>query len=313
MSFTVERYRPELLPAWNAFVATSRNGTFLLDRGYMDYHADRFSDHSLLLRNERGDITALLPANERDGALHSHGGLTYGGLVVGARSGAAAALAMLDAIRAYLAGQRLGALHYKTIPWIYHRQPAEEDRYALFRAGARLTRRDLLSVVPRDRRLGYQERRARGIRSALKAGVEIVESEDYAAFWPVLSANLGARHGVRPVHSLEEIQRLRHRFPDAIRLFTAHCTGDVVAGTVIYESEMVAHVQYISASDGGRRAHALDALFDHLLNHIYHDKPYFDFGISNEDSGLVLNTGLAEQKEGFGARGVAHDYYELNP
>lgn len=313
MSFVVERYRAELLPAWNAFVATSRNGTFLLDRGYMDYHADRFSDHSLLLRNEDGDIAALLPANERDGALHSHGGLTYGGLVVGARSGAMASLGMLNAIRAYLARQRLCALHYKTIPWIYHRQPAEEDRYALFRAGARLTRRDLLSVVPRERRIGYQERRARGVRSALKAGVEIAETADFAAFWRVLADNLAARHGVSPVHSLEEIERLRQRFPDAIRLFTARCGGDVVAGAVIYESEMVAHVQYISASDPGRRTHALDALFDRLLNDTYKDKPYFDFGISNEDAGRVLNTGLAEQKEGFGARGVAHDYYELNP
>jgi hypothetical protein len=52
-------------------------------------------------------------------------------------------------------------------------------------------------------------------------------------------------------------------------------------------------------------------LFDHLLVEVYRDKAYFDFGISNEQQGLVLNAGLVEQKEGFGARPVVHDHYEL--
>ena len=313
MSFHIERYRPGLLADWNAFVAASRNDTFLLDRGYMDYHAQRFTDHSLLLRNDAGQIAALLPANEHAGALHSHAGLTYGGLVLDARAGAAAVLAMFDALRAYLRATNFLALHYKTIPSIYHRQPAQDDRYALFRAGARLTRRDVLSVVAREHRLGYQQRRARGIKSAHKAGVTVVESTNYAAFWAVLSDNLAARHSVQPVHDLDEIQRLQARFPDAIRLFTAQHDGEVVAGAVIYESAMVAHVQYISASDVGRQLHALDAVFDHLLGGVFAAKPYFDFGISNEADGQVLNVGLVEQKEGFGARSMVHDHYELTP
>ncbi|MGI8559973.1 MAG: GNAT family N-acetyltransferase [Luteimonas sp.] len=312
MSLRVERYRPQLAPDWNAFVAASRNGTFLLDRGYMDYHADRFHDHSLVLRDGSANMVALLPANEHDGVLHSHAGLTYGGLVLGPGSGAADAIETLETVRAYLSDQGLTSLHYKTIPWIYHRQPAEEDRYALFRAGARLTRRDVLSVVAREDRLRYQERRARGIKAARKAGVEVGGSVDYAGFWPLLADNLQTRYGVAPVHSLPEIQSLHERFPDRIRLFTAHQENAVVAGSVIYESHRVAHVQYISASDAGRRMHALDLLFDALLTGPYVDKPYFDFGISNEQAGQVLNVGLAEQKEGFGARSVVHDYYELS-
>lgn len=311
MSMRIERYRPELAAEWNAFVAASRNATFLLDRGYMDYHQDRFHDHSLVLRDADGRIVALLPANEDGAALHSHAGLTYGGLVLDARSGAADVLDMFGAIRAHLADFGLGALHYKTIPWIYHRQPAEDDRYALFRLGARLSRRDVLTVVPRLERLPYQERRSRGIKAARKAGVGVQESDDYAGFWQVLSDNLEARHGVRPVHSLEEIRQLHARFPRAIRLFTATQDGTVVAGAVIYESDRVAHVQYISADEAGRRVRALDLLFDVLLNDAYRDKPYFDFGISNEQSGQVLNIGLVEQKEGFGGRSVVHDHYEL--
>lgn len=309
---SVHRYGPADADEWNAFVAASRNGTFLLDRAYMDYHASRFRDHSLVLRDENGRAVALLPANEDAGVLHSHAGLTYGGLVVGVGSGSVHALAIIEAVRAYLRAQGLASLAYKTIPWIYHRQPAEDDRYALFRAGAQLTQRDVLSVVPREHRLAYQGRRSRGVKSARKAGISIVESTRFGAFWAVLTDNLRERHGTAPVHSLAEIERLHGRFPDAIRLFTACLDGAVVAGAVIYETDRVAHVQYISANDTGRRAHALDILFDSLLSDTYADKAYFDFGISNEQSGQVLNEGLVEQKEGFGARCVVHDHYELS-
>ena len=46
--FEIVRYTAEKADEWNAFVAESKNGTFLFNRGYMDYHADRFVDHSLM-------------------------------------------------------------------------------------------------------------------------------------------------------------------------------------------------------------------------------------------------------------------------
>jgi hypothetical protein len=309
VSYTVCRYAATDAAAWDGFVEDSRNGTFLIQRGFMDYHADRFEDHSLLLRDTTGRLAAVLPANARDGELHSHGGLTYGGFIYGPRGGAGDALAMLDAVRTYMREHGFARLHYKTIPWIYHRQPAEDDRYALFRADAALVRRDVLSVVARDNRLRYQERRSRGVKAARKASVEVVESADFAAYWPVLDATLRERHGVAPVHSLDEIRLLHARFPQSIRLFMASHGGAAVAGAVLFETPRVAHVQYISSGEAGREVGALDAVFDHLLAHVYVDKPYFDFGISNEQQGRVLNLGLVEQKEGYGARAVAHDYY----
>lgn len=218
---------------------------------------------------------------------------------------------MFDALCTHMRDADLRMLQYKTIPWIYHRQPAEEDRYALFRAQARLTRRDVLSVVPAQDRIRYQERRSRGAKAARKAGVCVEESTDFAAFWQVLTDNLKVRHGVAPVHSLAEIELLAGRFPHAIRLFNAGHEGVVVAGAVVYETPRVAHVQYISASDAGRQSHALDHLFDSLLMSTYADKPFVDFGTSTEHAGTVLNAGLVEQKEGFGARTVVHDHYEL--
>lgn len=311
MTVKVERYQSSDIGAWNDFVRLSKNGTFLFDRGYMDYHSDRFVDHSLVLRSEDLRILALLPAAEHSNELHSHAGLTYGGLILGNATGSVAAIEMIEAVRAYLATNRLAVLHYKTIPSIYHQQPAEEDRYALFRAGAVLTRRDVLSVVPRDGRLKYQERRARGVKAAAKAGAEVVESQDFGPFWRVLEATLRERFGARPVHSLEEINVLHSRFPESIRLFEARVEGQTAAGCVIFETARVAHVQYIATSESGKKIHGLDAVFDHLLRNVYPDKHFFDFGGSNGDAGDMLNKGLVEQKEGFGARTIVHDYYAL--
>ncbi|MBQ9821268.1 MAG: GNAT family N-acetyltransferase, partial [Muribaculaceae bacterium] len=55
------RYEASMAAQWNDFVQSSRNATFLHQRGYMDYHSDRFSDCSLLaLRDSK--LCALLPA-----------------------------------------------------------------------------------------------------------------------------------------------------------------------------------------------------------------------------------------------------------
>jgi hypothetical protein len=311
VSYVAAAYRATDAAEWDDFVRSSRNGTFLLQRGFMDYHAERFQDHSLLLRDGNGRLAAVLPMNATGDALHSHAGLTYGGFVYGPRTGAADAMAMLEAAMAYMRAEGFTRLHYKTIPWIYHLQPAEDDRYALFRANASLVRRDVLAVVARDDRLRFQERRIRGAKAARRAGVSSCESTDYDAYWPILEETLSTRHGAAPVHSLEEMQRLAGRFPGSIRLFLATHQDSPAAGVVVFETPRVAHVQYIATTQRGREIGALDALLDMLLNVTYLHKAYFDFGISNEQQGRVLNVGLLEQKEGFGARAVVHDHYLL--
>ena len=44
----IKRYSDRCKDEWDDFVRDSRNGTFLFMRGYMDYHADRFADFSLM-------------------------------------------------------------------------------------------------------------------------------------------------------------------------------------------------------------------------------------------------------------------------
>lgn len=309
-SITVSDYVADNAAAWDGFVRASRNGTFLFERSYMDYHSDRFTDASLMF-HRCGALVALMPASRHGTELVTHGGLTYGGFVVSDAVTAPMMLRLFAAAMPALAERGIETFTYKTIPSIYHRVPAEEDRYALFRLDATLIRRDVLSVIRRGDGLPFQNRRARGARKARKAGYVAGPSNDLAGFWRVLEARLSRRHDTRPVHNLDEIVQLASRFPNNIRLYTAGCNGQVEAGVLMFDTGRVAHAQYIAADDEALAEGALDLLFDWLIIERYRDHPWFDFGISNERQGQFLNFGLVEYKEGFGARTVVHDFYQL--
>lgn len=308
----IYRYDTSYETQWNLFLAETRNASFLFHRGYMDYHRDRFEDHSLLVLNDKDQLVAVAPGNRTGEEWVSHGGLTYGGVLSGSALTTPCMVRLFDELLTYLKGNGFTRLTYKTIPHIYHRAPAEEDRYALFLADAKLIRRDIFSVVAQPHFTPVQERRKRGMKKAAKQGVTVERSIDLATYWAILTETLQDTHGVNPVHSLKEITLLRDRFPNNIHLYTATKDSQMVAGVLVYETDRVARSQYIAANPQGRACSALDAVFGYLLNNVCADKPFFDFGPSNEDAGRVLNQGLVEQKEGFGARSVAHDFYEVD-
>jgi hypothetical protein len=309
--FEIIRYTEADKASWDAFVSQSKNGTFLFFRNYMDYHADRFSDHSLMVYY-KSSLYALLPANLTGDTLYSHQGLTYGGLLMTDKCKTAVVRDIFIAINNYLRQQGISRVVYKHIPWIYASLPAEEDLFALSNVcHTSLVSRDVASVVELDNRLPFSVLRKRGIKKAEKAGISIMEMQDCREFWSLLEHNLMDRYGARPVHTLEEITLLKSRFPQHIRLFVA-CQGSrVFGGTLLYIDHQTAKTQYISANEEGKRVGALDLLFSQLIAQCEKDGlRYFDFGTSNLVTNDDLNDSLIFQKEGFGGRAVCYDTYE---
>ena len=307
---TVRSYDPAWQAVWNAFVASSKNGTFLLGRDYMDYHADRFEDSSLLFQ-AGSRLLAVLPASRQGEEMISHGGLTYGGLISGQALTAQSALECLAALKKYLPEHGFKRLLYKRVPVIYHCYPADEDLYALFRHKAVLVRRDLSTAIDLRRPLAFSERRRRNIKKAVREGLVVRESTDFESYFGLLNEILAARHQTRPTHSAAEMALLAARHPENIHLFAAYAGEALLAGALVYETPQVAHTQYLANSPAGGQVGALDLVIEYLLRERYRDKLYFDFGISTEDRGQQLNEGLVQQKQEFGGRAVAHDFYEL--
>ena len=315
---TVIRYNQDRAAEWDAFVAGAKNSTFLLMRGYMDYHSDRFTDCSLMIYKHKDEVSinatlvALLPATIHGDELRSHGGLTYGGLIMNADMTAELCLDVFAAINSFLRNEcGVNRVVYKPTPWIYHTMPAEEDLYAIVKVcKAQILGREVSSTICLDNPLKFTKQRHRGVNKARRNGIRVEESNDIKAFWHILDNNLMAKYGVHPVHTIAELELLCSRFPDNIRLFMAYLGDEALGGTLVFECGRVVHTQYISASPRGKELGALDLVFSWLINERYAEKPYLDFGKSTEDKGSYLNSNLIHQKEGFGGRGVCYDIYE---
>jgi hypothetical protein len=307
----VTPYAPDHKKVWDEFVIRSKNGVFLFHRDYLEYHADRFTDASLLIHDDAA-LVALLPGNVRGRTYVSHGGLTYGGFVTDERMRAATMLNVFGAVLPHLRERGLDEMVYKPLPHIYHAMPAEEDLYALFRCSATLLRRDVATTIAGHARAPYTKGRKYCLSKGRKSGLSIEQSTDFGTFMVLEAQNLLARHGATPVHSAAELALLASRFPDNIKLFVAASNGEIMAGTVIYETPRVAHAQYIASSEAGREMCALDVLFDWLGRDVYREKPFFDFGISTEEHGRYLNVGLSENKESYGGRATVYDWYRLD-
>lgn len=312
--FEIRRYTSKDSNAWNAFVRQSKQGTFLFDRHYMDYHHDRFTDCSFMFYL-KGNLYALLPANVDGDTLWSHQGLTYGGLITGAHATAAEVCTLFEELMAELRRLGIKRMIYKPVPWIYQQLPSEEDLYAIFnRCYARLLVRNVSSVIDMGNALKWRRIRQFGADKARMNGLEVTRDDNaYGSFWHVLELeeNLASAHHTKPVHTVNEMLRLHTSFPDNIALYVARWEGKVVGGVLLYVSTKVVHVQYISASPEGKRLHAIDSIFHKIIKEDRVDRQYFDFGTSNEDRGRFLNEGLIYQKEGFGGRAVCYDWYEI--
>lgn len=310
---SVRRYTDTDKKLWNDFLENSRTNQFLLSRNFMEYHKDRFEDYSLMVFEDK-NLVAIFPANIKSNIVVSHAGLTFGGFIVAQNEATRNTIQYFGKLLHYMNEQSVERIIFKQSPSFYSSPCQDEVDYAMFLADAKLYRVDIAYAINQqiNPKIQYQERRKRAIKKAQKNGVVIKETTDFSVFWnQILTPNLQSRFGVNPVHSLSEIEKLSSDNPNRIRQFEAWENGVLMAGATVFETPSVAHAQYISASDEGRKNGAIDLLFHHLISETFAGKEVFDFGIVNEEEGRKINFGLLDWKEGFGARAYAHRFYEI--
>ncbi len=313
---TIRTYTPADAAMWNEFVASARNATFLFDRRYMDYHADRFADRSLIAMR-RDKPVALLPADiTDDGVLHSHRGLTYGGWILPRRHfDATDMLRLFDEMIQWCRAEGISAIDYKPLPAIYATAPSGEDLYALWRHGATCTECNISATIDITANPGMDTLQRRKMSKCALRGIEIREfssNGDIRGFHRLLSSCLEERYGATPVHSAEELILLHERFADHIRFFGSALNGIIGAAICVYDTAKVRHCQYICSSPEGRKNDLLTPLTAHLISTILPGQRYMDFGTSNEHAGRVLNEGLYAYKASYGATGTVHTRYLLD-
>ena len=188
--FEIRRYTPADQQEWDRYVDGARNATFLFKRGYMDYHADRFKDHSLMFFVGK-HLHSLLPAHEVGDTLYSHYGLTYGGLIMNLKVTIADTITLFQELNEYLKAAGFHRVIYRPVPWIYHQVPAEEDLYAIFwHCHARLLLRNVGTTIIMGQHIAWRKDHRRRLKNAMENGIRVERDASLEEFWPLLEANL---------------------------------------------------------------------------------------------------------------------------
>jgi len=310
-------YCEENAGMWDEFLASTPMATFLQTRRYLSYHAERFEDVSLIIKDRKNRLVGLFPAavDPSDSKrVVSHPGITYGGLLHAGNLRGAKMLEAFSSLRNYYANYGFEVLRYKVVPYIYHQVPAADDLYALFRMGAVRYRCDLSCAIDLTNQPEPSQRRKRGLKKALEKQIKVDFGSEFAwHLWSVIEDNLSRKYGVKPVHSVKEIIQLHSLFPNNIEFIVGLDENQLLGGVVLFLSPQVVHAQYIASSSTGYQLGVLDAIFQKCIDKAKDmGKRYFSFGISTENDGKYLNINLYQFKSEFGASGVVHEFYDMN-
>lgn len=308
--YRIQLYTPDYFEAWNTFVAASKNGTFLFHRSFMEYHADRFTDYSLMVY-DGNKLVALLPANVVGNIVYSHQGLTYGGVVFAMQISFDKARLIFNSLIMFLLNEGITMLVIKQIPQMYHKMPSFELDFLLHTAGASVKRKDLNLAVDYSAEKWISKSKLKHYKRRADVGFEIKREQNFETFWQhVLIPRLKSKHNAVPVHSVNEISMLAQRFPDNIVQYNIYREGVLLAGLTLFISDKVVKSQYGATTPAGEELRALDYLFISVLEKYRPNMHYFDMGTVMERDGRI-NYGLVTQKEELACSTYVQDVIEL--
>lgn len=311
-TYTVRLYQKTDFDLWNDFVTKAKNATFLFHRNFMEYHEDRFLDYSLIVETENKWV-AVLPANSVENQVFSHQGLTYGGLVYDAKLDVEKVRLVVDSVFDFLRKQEKNNLIYKPILPFYTQNSSEEIAYFLFYNNAKLYRKDLNLAIDFTKKWSVSKSKMKHFRRISTLDLEIRQDQNFEVFWnAVLIPRLKEKHQTKPVHSLAEIKKLAHQFPENIVQYNVYFEDEIVAGITLFHFSNGIKSQYGATTILGEKMRALDFLFITLIEAFKDEVDFFDMGTVTEDNATGYNPGLLKQKEELGCSVYTQDFYTLS-
>jgi hypothetical protein len=312
-NYSVQQYQESDYANWNTFISEAKNATFLFHRDFMEYHKDRFDDFSVLIyENEK--LVAVLPANKVENEVFSHQGLTYGGLVYSSKINGEKVEELLNCLLSFFIDNGLQFFYLKQIPAFYISIGNAEVDFFLAKKGAFLERKEMNLAVSLFMPLTISKSKLKHFRKTKRSSLELVEETCFNSFWElVLEPRLWEKYKAKPVHTLQEITKLKTLFPQNIKQFSVYYKGAIVAGLTLFATETVVKSQYGATTKKGEELRALDFAFISLIEKYKREgKLFFDMGIVNDDNEKGYHAGLLKQKEELGCTIYSQDFYKMN-
>ena len=298
MTLTIQPYHPDLKRVWNDFIDHSINGTFLLHRDFMDYHNDRFKDHSLLIFN-KDRLICCIPAHTVQDSIYSHRGLSYGGLILNKISAQNIDL-VLELFVGYVKRHAFAKAELQPPPLSYHTINTEIAK-SLKNYGFKINRVLHNQYVNLEEEINVSPKKSIGYRKGKFKDIIIEKGADFKSFWNlVLIPQLASRHASKPVHHVEEVELLHSRFPEQIVQHNAWRDGELLAGITFFLKGKVVKSQYAASSLKGMKTDAVGFIYMEAMKE-FKRKGFsiMDYGPVNERDGTI-NEGLLRFKKQLG-------------
>lgn len=307
---SITRYHSSDQTIWDRHIKASNNGTFLLLRSFMEYHSDRYQDHSVMLW-KACELLAVLPANILGNQWYSHQGLSYAGLIWKKNIPLTEVCDCWLALLQYAESHGFRSLYYKPVPLYYRQCSSNEDAQILFWLQASLQLVESSSVVQGYQPHTWRKDRKSGLQKAIKQGISIQQNPSLEVFWDMLSENLWEKYRAKPVHTLTEIYYLQQKFPQHIHLLTVGRQDEMLGGVIIFETAHAIQLQYTASNPEGRKHHAIDFLFDSIFKK-YASKPFVSLGTSRVPQTIQVNESLQSWKESWRTSSFPHEHWLID-
>lgn len=325
MKLEIIRYNEDYKDAWDNFIKSSINGTFLHSRAFYNHNPQNKLDDCSFIYLKKNKIVGALPCifytKGEKNYLHSHLRSTYGGFVVNSEVGVEEAVEMVEKLKDQATALQVSEIIVRNPFRIFHKKLCDETDYAMWYHGFELKSRELEIAIDlqgevADLKKRYNNGTKYNVKKAVKS-VSVGISEEYKIFWNILEQNLLEKHGQKPVHGHKDFEKLLQNVGnDHIKLFAGYTENKLICGVVVFlfGNEAI-HAQYIGADSTYQELRPLNAVIDNIIEWGNHNGyAYFNLGMANEDGGKSINYGLYHFKEGFGGRGILRETmsYMLN-
>ena len=310
-NYTVRRYHSDDFLLWNAFVSNAKNATFLFHRDFMEYHADRFQDYSLLVFD--GDnLVAVIPANVTDDKVFSHSGLTYGGFVIGQDVENDNFEMIYFAVIDFLKENEKKALIIKELLPFYNTSETIDTESFFKEHGAIISDRKMDLAINFKSTYEVSKTKRRHYKKLQSEGLLVKKEDSLESFWiKVLTPLLNEKYNTNPLHSLTEITFLKSKFPQNIEQYNLYLDGEILAGITIFRTEKVIKSQYCATTEAGKKYRALDYLYIYLIDEFSKTHDFFDMGTVDDNSERGYNEGLLNQKKELGCTLYDQNIYQI--
>lgn len=289
---------------WNRLRENSALDGLFYDLNFHTYHVNKdFVWHHIIVFKGSEPVAGMVGAIE-DERFISQPGASFGGILFRRGMSTNSLIIIIDRMIDYLKGKGFNNVEIRLPPICYYEPESENVLLSLYHNGFILKESIVTSIIglANDDLVSLMKSPTR--RGALKAersGIEVVESDSFTTFYPILVRDRKGL-GKVPTHSLEELRKLGLLFPDRLVLFLARLEKTILGGLLLFivNNKVVLNFYLAQDEDGKRYRVANYLALKSILWAEGHGFRYYDFGTSMLDG--EINYGLLRFKDGFGAR-----------